>query len=129
MEWNTAFGLRIRNLRKRAGLTQEQVAAELNVARPTITAIEKGERKVSAEELAILASLYECSVNDLYQEGTQGTSTMWLSEFNDRERKEIAFAETYAEHYGHGTDGHIRLMVIAKMAKLLGANHEQNATD
>ena len=37
----------------------------------------------------------------------------------DRDCKEIAFARLYASDFRHGTDGHNRLLIIAKLAELL----------
>ena len=71
---------RLRLARKQAGLSQGQIARLLNKHRPTISEIEAGRRRVSAEELADFARLYEVSV-------------AWLSgsepddpEFDDRVR-------------------------------------------
>lgn len=43
----------------------------------------------------------------------------WFYELNEREQKEVHFAGAYAQHYAHGTDGHSRLMLIAKLVDLL----------
>jgi hypothetical protein len=43
----------------------------------------------------------------------------WETHFNDRELKEIEFARRYAVDFNHGTDGHIRLTIMARMAELL----------
>ena len=43
----------------------------------------------------------------------------WMQNLDEREAKEIEFACHYAELYHHGTSGHIRLMLIAKLAHLL----------
>lgn len=40
-------------------------------------------------------------------------------DLSDRDRKEIDFARLYEADFGHGTDGHNRLLIIAKMARLL----------
>lgn len=53
---------RLRIAREQAGLSQGQVARLLDMHRPTITEIEAGRRKVSAEELAVFARTYEVSV-------------------------------------------------------------------
>jgi hypothetical protein len=37
-------------------------------------------------------------------------------DLDDRQVAEIEFAKTYAETFHHGTDGHSRLMLIAKLA-------------
>jgi ribosome-binding protein aMBF1 (putative translation factor) len=44
--------------RNRAGLSQSQVAVKLNLPRPSISEIEAGRRRVSAEELIKFAELY-----------------------------------------------------------------------
>jgi transcriptional regulator with XRE-family HTH domain len=56
---------RIRLAREDAGLTQGQLAKLLDVSRPTVSDIEGGRRKISAEELGKMADLF-------------GVSTEWL---------------------------------------------------
>jgi len=55
----------IRIEREYLGLSQEDVAAVLNVPRPAISAIENGRRKVSSRELARLAALFGTSSDRL----------------------------------------------------------------
>lgn len=43
----------------------------------------------------------------------------WWIDLSERERQEIEFAEIYAEDFGHGTDGHNRLNLIATLAAYL----------
>jgi transcriptional regulator with XRE-family HTH domain len=50
---------RIRQARQSAGLSQGQVAKLLGVHRPSVSEIEAGNRKVSAEEIRKLASVFE----------------------------------------------------------------------
>lgn len=52
---------RLREARKMAGLSQAQVAKILSLHRPSITELESGNRKVSAEEISKLAELYDVS--------------------------------------------------------------------
>ena len=56
---------RLRASREQAGLSQSQVAKMLDYQRPTISEIEAGRRKVTAEELGKFADMY-------------GVSTEWL---------------------------------------------------
>ena len=49
---------RLRTARELAGLSQGQVAKRLVLHRPSVTEIEAGRRRVSAEELTELADLY-----------------------------------------------------------------------
>lgn len=38
---------------------------------------------------------------------------------NSREQSELKFAQVYVDHFEHGTDGHSRLVLIAKLARQL----------
>ena len=66
-----AIAGRLRAARIQAGLSQGQVAKLLDFQRPTVTEIEAGRRKVSAEELARLADIYDVSVSWLATEETE----------------------------------------------------------
>lgn len=63
------LGLRLQDARKARGFTQQEVADHLGVARTTITAIEKGERRVQPPELIRLASLYGRSIGEFVRQG------------------------------------------------------------
>jgi transcriptional regulator with XRE-family HTH domain len=54
---------RLRLAREMAGLSQAQVAKMLSLHRPSISEIEAGRRKVSAEELAKLAEIYDIKLS------------------------------------------------------------------
>jgi hypothetical protein len=43
----------------------------------------------------------------------------WRKVLDDRQRKAIAFAETYVHEFNHGTVGHNDLVLIARLAELL----------
>ena len=59
------LGRRLQEARKARGLTQQDVAVALAVARTTVTAMEKGERRVQPGDIIRMAALYGRSVNDL----------------------------------------------------------------
>lgn len=59
---------RLREARKMAGLSQGQVAKLLGMHRPTISEIEAGNRRVSAEELSKFAEMYDVTVSWLLAE-------------------------------------------------------------
>src|ERR1700730_289854 len=61
----TEIGERLRVARSGARLNQEDVAKAISVSRPTIIAIEKGQRKVKIDELDQLAELYRVPLNRL----------------------------------------------------------------
>ena len=52
------LGRRLQEARRARGLTQQEVAASLELARTTVTALEKGERRIRPDELISLAGLY-----------------------------------------------------------------------
>ncbi|NUQ66908.1 helix-turn-helix domain-containing protein [Leptolyngbya sp. 7M] len=64
-----AIARRLRVAREQAGLSQGQVAKLMSWHRPTVSQIEAGQRRVSAEELASLAKHYCVSVSWLAKTG------------------------------------------------------------
>jgi Zn-dependent peptidase ImmA (M78 family)/DNA-binding XRE family transcriptional regulator len=61
-------GERLRLAREAAGISQASAAASIKIARTTLVAIEKGERRVRMGELQQLARLYGRSVNALLRQ-------------------------------------------------------------
>ena len=64
----SAIAERPREARKAAGLSQGQVAKLLQMHRPTVSEIEAGNRRVSAEELVKFAETYDVTVSWLLGE-------------------------------------------------------------
>ncbi len=60
---------RLKEARKLAGISQGHVAKILGLHRPSISEIEAGNRRVSADELARLAEIYDVGVAWLLGEG------------------------------------------------------------
>jgi DNA-binding XRE family transcriptional regulator len=58
------LGRELQIARSKARLTQQEAADVINVARTTITAIEKGERRIKPAELIKLAQAYNRAVSD-----------------------------------------------------------------
>src|SRR5208282_6540435 len=58
-------GERLRIAREKANLTQEDAAGIIDVARTTLTAIEKGQRRARFSEVRKLSEAYGTSVNAL----------------------------------------------------------------
>lgn len=55
----------IKDRRIASRLSQDAVASFLGVTRTAVVMIEQGKRKVSADELMLLCSLFACSADDL----------------------------------------------------------------
>lgn len=64
---------RLRMARDLAGLTQRQAAQLMDMHRPTISEIEAGRRRVSAEELLQFADIYGVAVSWLADENEDGS--------------------------------------------------------
>lgn len=62
------LGHRLKEARLLASITQEQAANKIEVARTTVVAIEKGNRKIRPVELATLCKLYNVSASQLIKE-------------------------------------------------------------
>jgi len=58
-EVRSTLAARLRLAREQAGLSQGQVAKQLGFHRPTISEIEAGRRRVSADEVADFARIYD----------------------------------------------------------------------
>jgi len=63
-----ALGKRIKQYRESCGLSQEALAKLLDVSRPTLSLIETGERKVSADEIKRLGDIFNVSVDAFFDE-------------------------------------------------------------
>lgn len=59
------IGHRIKELREQSGISQQKLADRLTVSRPTISQIENGERRISADELIKLSDIFNISVDSL----------------------------------------------------------------
>lgn len=85
---------RLKEARKFLNLSQEFVARQMNLSRPTISAIESGQRKVSAEELAKFSALYGVSTEELlHGKLPENVETEMFarafSELSDSDKREI----------------------------------------
>lgn len=59
------LGIKIRNLREQTGLSQEKLASLLRISRVSLSQIESGERKISAEEIAKLSKIFNITTDVL----------------------------------------------------------------
>lgn len=75
------LGERLAEARRAKGWTQQETADHLGVARTTVTAMEKGERRPRAAELVQLAQLYGRSVGELVREEPQRLEPDFVVQF------------------------------------------------
>ncbi|XID95620.1 helix-turn-helix domain-containing protein [Paenibacillaceae bacterium WGS1546] len=60
------FGLRVRELRSRANITQEQLAARANLSRVYISDIERGKRNVTLQNIENIAAAFRVSIEYIF---------------------------------------------------------------
>jgi transcriptional regulator with XRE-family HTH domain len=60
------LGKRLRQLRERAGISQEDFALEAGLARSYFSGIERGRRNLAAINLIRIAMTLKCEVGDLF---------------------------------------------------------------
>lgn len=61
------IGARIKELRNKNGLTQDEVADELHLSKAAISQIERGKNGISPENACALAELFDVSIDQLYK--------------------------------------------------------------
>lgn len=87
-------GERLALARRARGLTQQQAAEALGVARTTITAMEKGDRRPQAAELFVLARLYGRQLGDLVRPLREGETPGFVVQFRAALAGESAATES-----------------------------------
>lgn len=58
-------GKKIKEIREKAGLNQDQIAKFLNIDQTYVSKIENGERQIPSEILEKLSNLFGCTLHDL----------------------------------------------------------------
>lgn len=98
------LGTRLKKAREYLELTQDDVAKLMKVTRVTITNIESGKRKVSAEELSKFSKIYGWTMEELME--------------GKKSKKEVPmFARTFSELSKQDQDEIINLIKFKKMYK------------
>lgn len=77
----------LRSVRERRGFSQEDMAAELNISRPTYLLIEKGERELTISEAEKLATIYGCSLENLLNGGIEDVRVLLPPEAKKQGKK------------------------------------------
>lgn len=62
-----SLGSRIRELRDALGMTQQDLADQLNLARTSVTNIERGRQRLLADQLQAVASALQTNCDELLQ--------------------------------------------------------------
>lgn len=62
------FGLKVKEIRKEKGLSQEELADKAGLHRTYIGMIERAEKNITLINIEKIASAFECSIADLFKE-------------------------------------------------------------
>ena len=65
---HATIGNRLRDIRRDAGFTQDEIAAALGMTQSMVMQIERGTKQLSLLNAAKLAEMLGCSINDLLGE-------------------------------------------------------------
>lgn len=82
------IGARLADFRKQRGLSQQDAADVLGVARTTVTAMEKGERRPRPQELIELARLYGRQVGDFLRPQPSRAAEPFVVQFRSAKRSQ-----------------------------------------
>lgn len=66
MNLQIQFGLRVRQLRKEQGLSQEALAFKAEIDRTYMTSVENGKRNVSVQNIEKIINALEISIQDFF---------------------------------------------------------------
>lgn len=83
------FNEKLINLRKKAGLSQEELGYKLNVTRQTISKWELGQTTPEMDKLKEISNLFNISVDDLLNESIEDSTTKKSNGFNKKYIKYI----------------------------------------
>lgn len=101
---------RLKAARKYLKLSQEFVAKQMNLSRPTISAIESGQRKITAQELDAFSKLYGVSTEELMHGKKSKTIETEMfarafSELSEIDKKEIMNLIDFKRRYKESLNG------------------------
>lgn len=61
------FGERVKDLRKKRGLSQEKFALKINMDRTYLASVEAGNRNISLRNIEKIAKGFEMSISELFE--------------------------------------------------------------
>jgi len=105
-------------LRKAEGLSQEELAQKLGFSRPTLVAIEKGDRDVTLGELRQISTIFDLPFQVMMDDDLELPKKVEAR--NAGERSYLKFRDLILQciKYGSGSDGKITKTKLAKLVYL-----------
>jgi Zn-dependent peptidase ImmA (M78 family)/DNA-binding XRE family transcriptional regulator len=114
-------GTRLQDARRAAGVTQQSVADEMDMARTTIVAIEKGERRVTPAELIKFARIYHRAISEFV--GRQTVTEGFVAQFRSTERQAL---EENSEYEAVALDLQGRSEDYVELEQMAGARSQRS---
>ncbi|MFA4814835.1 MAG: type II toxin-antitoxin system antitoxin SocA domain-containing protein [Candidatus Gracilibacteria bacterium] len=108
----------ILKLRKSTGLSQEELAKKLGFSRPTLVAIEKGERDITLTELKEISKIFDIPVEIILDEELKVSQKVALRNYGERAFNKFHNLVLQCIKYGSDTDGKITKTKLAKLVYL-----------
>lgn len=105
-------------LRKAAKLSQEELAQKLGMSRPTLVAVEKGERDVTLGELKMISKIFDIPVEIILDEDMGISEKVDLQNFGEKSFQKFHNLILQCIKYGADTDGKIMKTKLAKLVYL-----------
>lgn len=87
------FGLKLKELRNQASLTQEQLADKLGIKKATVSYYEKGERTPSPDVLIKIAEIFHVSTD--YLLGIERTSYLDTNGLTEEDVRALRYLASY----------------------------------
>lgn len=105
-------------LRKSAGLSQEELAQKLGFSRPTLVAMEKGERDITLTELRKISGIFDLPLEVILDEELGTSQKVDLQNFGEKAFNKFHNLILQCIKYGSGVDGKITKTKLAKLVYL-----------
>lgn len=108
----------ITNLRKSNKLSQEELAKKIGVSRPTLIAIEKGERDLTISELRKISEVFDIPVEIILDEELGTAEKIDARNFSKKSFEKFHNLVLQCIKYGADEDGKITKTKLAKLVYL-----------
>jgi putative transcriptional regulator len=113
-------------LRKSTGFSQGELSQKLGISRPTLVAIEKGERDITITELKMISEIFDIPVEIILDEELSTSAKVDSQKFSEKSFKRFHNLILQCIKYGADEDGKITKTKLAKLVYLCDfANYYQ----